>query len=434
MIDGTIKDIVEKINSAKLFEDDIALDQPQEAIEEELREIAEDLTTEDEDVLDETVWKFLYDEDYIDWIPECLKQASEKQTPAKPKTEQASNKTKPKAEEKVTTENKQIINTEVLRNAVKQCMSATSPRAMFPGSDCIKLCKEGLVTFNGTCGVVATLTLDIECVVNAKQFQKIINVCPDDTVMLSLTDKELMVSSGSYKSGLALFNQEINLPKVDVGDTKALDESFMEQLKEALVYTLPSDPQLLSFVCVNNGYVIASDKKRAIVQTTDNGLENNPLYLTQAHVKILENIDPKAFGQQGNLFIFYGDMSFAIIPAVKGDFPDVYGKVVVPQLEDAGVTTIPTPPPELLARLKAVDDDKMLQVVVDDDSVEYSVRSQNVWTSEKVDNTGSTPHTFCVNIDYFMQASKLFEQYKVTPNAMLFTDGVKHVAVALMKK
>ncbi len=169
------------------------------------------------------------------------------------------------------------VNREAFLNLLQAIKVAVTPKDEIDQSSCFVF-QNGLVAGfdeEKLCRAKSGLGKDFLCVVRAKPILQLLDRLPDEKIILSLTDGELLVSGlNGRKSGLVV-EREVRLllsQTEDPGkdDWRNLPANFSEAIKLAAECTGSDDPKFwLTCVHVHPKYVEACDNKRILRYTVD---------------------------------------------------------------------------------------------------------------------------------------------------------------------
>lgn len=443
MFDEKLKNVIEDINAANLFEDKIPTDIPEDEAEDELRETAAELKSDDENSsISKETWEYLVDNEMIEWMPSCLDDTEPKETEAKQeqKKEEPVTESTEKAPES-DGEGKAIVDTGKFQKALKTALLATSTKSLFPAADCVGLFPDGIKAFDGRAGIHTKIQLpNINALVNAKQLDKLVSGIKNDTLTISQDDGELSIKAGKFKAGVPLSTMELAFPEIPDAEAKNLPDEFLNTCKEAQAYCQKDDTgdSLLTCIHVKGDTVIGTDGKQLYKGVMEDSIDAD-LCLPPEFLKIIHGAKAMSYVEDDNRLVVYGEEATGFLPKLNGNYPDT-DKVVNMQMEAEGEATFDMPDSEIVKRIMAVKsaDSDALQFKITENAVEIEMCTPGGWTKERYDSDNELAegeHEFCLQIGLFGTMSQLgFETCKATGNAVVCMDDRKFVTIAKLRE
>ena len=136
-------------------------------------------------------------------------------------------------------------------SSCKLAFAAVGDGKLLPASDKFIFKDEKVFTYNDVMGVCIDCNVGFEGAVDADMFIKLMDKFPDEEIDIVLEDEEELILQGKRrKAGMAVFDEEPQVPEVPRKGYSKLSEGFVGKLQKA-ARTCGSDMTNFLFTCVH---------------------------------------------------------------------------------------------------------------------------------------------------------------------------------------
>lgn len=134
------------------------------------------------------------------------------------------------------------------------------------------LVKSGFMTAqNGVAGISVKVDTDIDFCCNADRLSQALNLCDKDKMKLNIKNKRLYISSGRFKSNIALLSIDSYPTIENNGDPIEIQSDIISQIASIIQFTDPNDIRpALQGVAITNGFIKATNGHMAIKKEISN--------------------------------------------------------------------------------------------------------------------------------------------------------------------